>query len=88
MSNSRSLFLVSFFKSGCNLGGSALEVIKSSNSWAEFNAKLGELGTDGDHSNDKGNAFEVLTKLYLLTNPLTKNRAPLEPLGNPARSNG
>ena len=46
-----------------------MEVIASSNSWAEFNAKLGELGTAGDHSKDKGNAFEVLTKLYLLTNP-------------------
>ena len=46
-----------------------MEVVASSNSWAEFNAKLGELGTDGDHSKDKGNAFEVLTKLYLLTNP-------------------
>jgi hypothetical protein len=41
-------------------GGSTLEVITSSNSWAEFEGKLGALGTDGDHSKDKVVLLESL----------------------------
>ena len=46
-----------------------MEVITSSNSWAEFENKLLKLGPDAEFRKEKGDAFEELTRLYLLTDP-------------------
>ena len=50
-------------------GGQRLEIIKSSNSWADFEAQLEKLGSDPEFRKEKGNVFEDLTRLYLLTDP-------------------
>ena len=42
-----------------------MNVITSSNSWQEFENKLSKLT-----KKEKGNAFEELTRLYFLTDPL------------------
>ena len=45
-----------------------LEIISGSNSWTDFEQALHALGTD--RSVEKGRAFEELTRLYLLADPV------------------
>jgi|LWDU01.1.fsa_nt_gi hypothetical protein len=46
-----------------------MKVITTSNSWQEFEDNLSKL-----NSKEKGNAFEELTRLYFLTDPLYLNQ--------------
>ena len=45
-----------------------MDIIRSSSSWTEFEQALGAFGSDRNH--EKGRAFEELTRLYLLTEPI------------------
>ena len=45
------------------------EIILKSNNWSDFLQRLNELGSSPENNKIKGNAFEYLTKYFLLSEP-------------------
>lgn len=48
----------------------SLQIIGSSSSWRDFESQLDKFGNNPNRRKEKGEAFENLTRLFLLTDPL------------------
>jgi predicted helicase len=49
-------------------------IIEKSKNWSDFVNNLEKLGSNASHNKLKGDCFELVTKLWLLTNPLYINK--------------
>ena len=50
------------------------ELILSSNSWDNFSNNINQFGNDPENNKKKGDIFELLTSLYLISNPIFSSK--------------
>ena len=50
------------------------ELILSSNSWDGFSNNINQFGNDPENNKNKGDVFELLTSLYLISNPIFSSK--------------